>query len=120
MKYIVSVALFCLFTLFSAFAWSDSSPTPPAPKTIQISAKRYEYTPSEIHLKVGQPVVLELTTEDRKHGFKVPELGLVAVIKPGEVTRVPFTPTKTGRFPFHCSVYCGSDHESMTGAIIVE
>jgi len=115
MKYLISVAAFALFTLFSTFAWSDS-----APRTIQISAKRFEYTPSEIHLKVGEPVVLEFKTEDKKHGFKVPALGLVAVIKQGEVTRVPFTPTKTGRFEFHCSVFCGSGHESMTGAIIVE
>ena len=113
----MSVGLFFSLTLFSTFGWSDAAPTP---KTIQISAKKFEYTPNEIHLKVGEPVVLEFKSEDKKHGFKVPELGLVAVIKPGEVTRVPFTPTKTGRFEFHCSLFCGSGHESMTGAIIVE
>jgi len=117
MKYLMSVGLFFSLTLFSTFGWSDAAPTP---KTIQISAKKFEYTPNEIHLKVGEPVVLEFKSEDKKHGFKVPELGLVAVIKPGEVTRVPFTPTKTGRFEFHCSLFCGSGHESMTGAIIVE
>ena len=115
MKYWIGTALFSFLALASTFVWSD-----PAPRTIQISAKRFEYSPKEIHLKKGEPVVLEFKSEDRKHGFKVPELGLAAVIKPGEVTRLPVTPEKTGRFEYHCHLFCGSGHEGMTGAIIVE
>jgi cytochrome c oxidase subunit 2 len=114
-KYFISSTLFLMITLASTFVWSD-----PSPKTIQITAKRFEYSPKEIHLKKGEPVILEFKTEDRKHGFKVPELGLAAVIKPGEVTSLPLTPDKTGRFEFHCHLFCGSGHEGMTGAIIVE
>lgn len=29
------------------------------------------------------------------------------------------TPDKSGEFPFHCDVFCGSGHESMTGTVIV-
>jgi cytochrome c oxidase subunit 2 len=118
MKYMIGAA-FCLsVTLMSTFSWPDGAPA--SLKTIQITAKRFEYSPSEIHLKKGEPVILEFKTEDRKHGFKVPELGLVAVVVPGEVTRLPMTPDKTGRFEFHCHLFCGSGHEGMTGVIIVE
>ena len=88
-------------------------------QVIQITAKRFEYSPSEITLKKGVPVVLEFTSLDRAHGFLVPQLKLRADIKPGETTRVRIVPDRTGTFPFHCDNFCGSGHEDMTGEIIV-
>jgi cytochrome c oxidase subunit 2 len=90
-----------------------------AARVIHVTAKRFEYVPSEITLKRGVPVVLEITSADREHGFKVPELGLRADVKPGETTRVRLVPDKTGRFAFRCDVFCGSGHEDMTGELVV-
>lgn len=90
------------------------------PHIVTIEAKKFEYNPSEIHLKRGEAVILQLKSLDRKHGFKVSELGLDAVVKPGETTEVKLTPTTAGKFPFHCSVFCGSGHENMAGTIVVE
>ena len=36
---------------------------------IEITAKKFEFTPSEITLKKGEPVILRLTSADRVHGF---------------------------------------------------
>jgi cytochrome c oxidase subunit 2 len=90
-----------------------------AAQVIHVTAKRFEYVPSEITLKRGVPVVLEITSADRDHGFKVPELGVRADVKPGETTRVRLVPDKTGRFAFRCDVFCGSGHEDMTGELVV-
>jgi cytochrome c oxidase subunit 2 len=92
---------------------------PPAETTIKITAKRFEYSPNEITLKKGVPVVLELTSLDRLHGFNCPGLKIRSDIPPGKVTRLRFTPDKVGEFPFHCDVFCGSGHEHMTGKFIV-
>ena len=86
-------------------------------KVIRITAKKFEFTPGEIELKVGEPVVLELSTEDVHMGFDAPELGLHADLLPGRVQRVPFTPAKAGNFEFACDVFCGSGHEEMGGLI---
>ena len=88
-------------------------------QVIQITAKRFEYSPSEITLKKGVPAILEFTSLDRAHGFLVPQLNLRADIKPGETTRVRIVPDRTGTFPFHCDNFCGSGHEDMAGEIIV-
>ncbi len=88
-------------------------------KIIKVSAKRYEFSPSEITLKKGVPVVLQLSTEDRSHGFYAPSLNLRADILPGKVTELKVTPQKTGDFDFFCDVFCGSGHESMLGKIKV-
>ena len=88
-------------------------------KTISVVAKKFEYLPSEIRLKVGEPVILELISEDIVMGFNIPDLKTRADIIPGVKTRVSITPDKIGEFPFYCDIFCGSGHEDMTGVIIV-
>jgi cytochrome c oxidase subunit 2 len=90
-----------------------------AEQVVRMTAKKFEYTPSQITLKKGVPVVLEITALDRDHGFKVPELGVRADLKSGQVTRVRIVPERTGTFEFRCDVFCGSGHEDMSGEIIV-
>jgi cytochrome c oxidase subunit 2 len=99
--------------------------TPAAPTeqgtehVVRITAKRFEYSPSSIQLKKGEPVVLELVSLDRVHGFNAPDFGLRADVKPGESTRLRFVPDKVGTFEFHCDVFCGSGHEDMSGEFVI-
>lgn len=115
-----AVSTFALLTVLVSAVTSADTPTPASQEqVVKISAKRFEYSPSVIKVKVNTPVVLELTTLDRLHGFAIPDLKIEAEIKPGEVTRVRFVPQKTGTFAFHCNVFCGSGHEDMAGELIV-
>jgi cytochrome c oxidase subunit 2 len=91
----------------------------PNQKVIRITAKKFEYSPAEITVKKGEPVVLEITSEDAKHGFSLPDFGLRIDVKPGAVNRISFTPDKAGRFTFACDVFCGSGHEDMSGTLNV-
>ncbi|WP_158944206.1 cupredoxin domain-containing protein [Granulicella sp. S190] len=112
-KILKALALANLLTLCSVMPTSLALAAD-APKTIAVSVKRFAYEPSKINLKKGQPVVLEITTEDVAHGLKFKELNLNTKIekdKPGELS---FTPMQTGDFVGHCSVFCGSGHGSMT------
>ena len=106
--------MFLLLPFFAGAAWAQ-----PEPRVIAIRAKKFEYTPGEITLKLGEPVVLEFTTDDVHMGFDAPELGLHADIVPDKTVRVPFTPGKAGSFDFACDVFCGSGHEEMGGVIKV-
>ena len=69
-------------------------------KTISVVAKKFEYLPSEIRLKVGEPVILELISEDIVMGFNVPDLKTRADIIPGVKTRVSITPNMWVHFHF--------------------
>jgi cytochrome c oxidase subunit II len=88
-------------------------------KIIQITARRFEYSPSQITLKKDEPVVLEIKSEDVKHGFSLPDFSLRSDVPPGETARVRFTPDKTGEFTFVCDIFCGSGHEDMQGTVKV-
>jgi cytochrome c oxidase subunit 2 len=105
---------FLLVPFLIGTAWAQ-----PEPRVIAIRARKFEFSPGELELKLGEPVVLELTTDDVHMGFDAPELNLHADILPGRVARVPFTPRKPGSFEFVCDVFCGSGHEDMGGVIKV-
>jgi cytochrome c oxidase subunit II len=88
-------------------------------RVIKISAERYEYSPGTVTLKKGEAVILELTSEDRLHGFHIKELGVRADVLPGQPVRVRVVPDKIGSFPFSCDLFCGSGHGDMNGVITV-
>jgi cytochrome c oxidase subunit 2 len=114
----------CLASLATATAAGsgEAAPGPTAQKerVVVIEAKRYEFTPGEIRLKVGEAVIFELHSTDRKHGFLIPDFKVRADIPPGETVRVRWVPTRAGRFAFQCDLFCGSGHEEMNGTIVVE
>jgi cytochrome c oxidase subunit 2 len=105
--------------LASIATYVAAQPAQPKEKVIRIDAKRFDYSPSELTLKKGEPVILELTSLDVLMGFNLPDLNLRADIVPGKVTRVRFVPEKAGSFTFLCDIFCGSKHEEMNGRLTV-
>ena len=95
-------------------------PSTQVEQVVHVTAQKFEFTPDVIRLKLHVPVVLELTSLDRRHGFQAPDFHVDEEIAPGTPTRVHLVPDKEGTFSFHCSVFCGSGHEDMAGQIVVE
>ncbi len=123
MKKSKQLLAFIIISVLSAFAADAlaADQTAQEEQVIKITAKRFEYSPNEIRIKKGVPVILEFTSLDRVHGFTVPDLaGIRATIEPGKVTRVRIVAQKAGTYEFHCDIFCGDGHEGMTGKIIVE
>ena len=119
---IFSVAWFvACIGIFAHQTTAQSSPgeNPDKEQIIQISASMFDFKPSEITLRKDVPVVFELISKDRHHGFNLPEFHLRAEVMPGTVGRLRFTPGKTGTFTFFCDVFCGDRHEEMSGTIRV-
>jgi cytochrome c oxidase subunit 2 len=52
-------------------------------------------------------------------GFNLPDFGMRTDIMPGAMSRLQLTPDKSGEFSFHCDIFCGSGHETMSGVLIV-
>jgi cytochrome c oxidase subunit 2 len=87
---------------------------------IQVTAKKYEFSPNPIRVKKGEPVKLIITATDHDHGFSLEAFHIKQKLKKGEPTTIEFTPDKAGTFPFKCSVFCGMGHGGMKGTLIVE
>ena len=84
-----------------------------APRRIEVTAKRFDFTPAEITVKKGEPVVIVLKSADVTHGLRFRDLGVDVKVAKGKTGELAFTPTKTGDFVGQCSVFCGSGHGSM-------
>jgi cytochrome c oxidase subunit 2 len=86
---------------------------------IPMQVKRFEYSPRELHVRQGVPVVLEITSLDVPHGFNLPDFNVRADVLPGRVTKVRFVPDRAGTFTFRCDVFCGTGHEELDGELVV-
>ena len=89
------------------------------PKVIEITAKKFEFTPSEITLKKGEPVILRLTSSDRVHGFMSKPLKIDTDIPNNTTKDVPVTPDAAGNFTVICDHYCGTGHGNMKMKVTV-
>jgi cytochrome c oxidase subunit 2 len=87
---------------------------------IDMKASRYQFTPSTIRVKAGTPVELHVVSTDVVHGFAIQALKINERLNPGKEVVIRFTPTKAGRYPFICSVFCGPQHSDMKGELVVE
>ena len=92
--------------LIAAFLIASPAESTPE-RVIVVTAKKFDFSPASIELKVGVPVVLELRSTDRRHGFTLPDLHLDEQIDPGEVKRVRIVPDKAGTFE-HPAIAPGS------------
>lgn len=72
-----------------------------------------------LHVPVGKPVVVELTSEDVIHSFFVPAFRVKQDAVPGMSTNVWFQATKIGTYRLFCSQFCGTEHSAMQGEIVV-
>jgi cytochrome c oxidase subunit 2 len=74
---------------------------------------------NELHVPVGRPVKLIMTSEDVIHDFSIPAMRVKADVIPGRFVQMWFEPTKPGTYRIFCAEYCGTDHSDMTGRVIV-
>lgn len=110
--------MFLTFAMFIACA-ARVVASDAAPRRIDITVSRYSYSPNEITLKKGEPVVLVLTSTDVTHGLVVKDLGVKVELKKNQAEEVPITPDKVGTFQGKCSHFCGKGHGSMILSINV-
>lgn len=74
---------------------------------------------NELHVPLGKPVRLTITSEDVIHSFFVPAFRVKTDAVPGRYTGLWFEATKTGRFHLFCAEYCGTKHSGMIGSVVV-
>ncbi len=70
-----------------------------------------------LHIPVGRPVKLVMTSEDTIHSFFVPAFRTKQDVLPGRYTVTWFQATKPGRYHLFCAEYCGAKHSGMIGYV---
>jgi cytochrome c oxidase subunit 2 len=96
---------FCVAACTTAFSQ--------APGAIEVHAKRFAFVPSSITVKRGQPVKLELISDDVAHSLRIDPLHVNVRMPAGKSVDLTITPEQTGDFKGRCGVYCGKGHDDM-------
>ena len=75
---------------------------------------------SEMHLPVGKPVIIQLTSKDVIHSFGIHAFRVKQDAIPGSRSIIRFTPATVGEYEIACSQLCGIGHHRMRGVVTVE
>lgn len=74
---------------------------------------------NELHVPLGRPVKLTITSEDVIHSFFIPAFRIKQDAVPGRYTSAWFEATKVGTYHLFCAEYCGTEHSKMIGKVVV-
>jgi cytochrome c oxidase subunit II len=89
-------------------------------QAIEVHAKRFSFTPSQITVKKGETVKLSLISDDVTHELVIPDLQVKQEVNKGKPVEVTFVPNKVGDFSGMCGHFCGTGHTSMKFVVHVK
>lgn len=124
------IPLILAMGVFFWSAWLYMDMTRPPPETLEIyvigkqwmwhaqhpSGKREN---NELHVPIGQPVRLIMTSQDVIHSFYIPAFRVKQDVLPGRYTEMWFEATRLGEYHLFCAEYCGTEHAVMGGRVVV-
>ncbi|MFZ1468853.1 MAG: cytochrome c oxidase subunit II [Paracoccaceae bacterium] len=107
-----------------AAGWGDDQPMGPRQVLDDVAIKKLEYfgygrkqfllaTDTAVVVPVGKAVVMQITSADVIHSWKIPSFAVMQDAVPGRIAHVWFRADKEGIYFGQCSELCGKDHAYM-------
>lgn len=125
---LVPMALFIGLFGWSIKLWVDMRTPPANVSTIYVVAKQWMWKVQHpggqreidtLHVPLGKPVRLVMTSQDVIHSFYVPAFRIKQDVLPDRYTQLWFTATRLGTYDLFCAEFCGADHSRMGGKVVV-
>ena len=124
---IIPFLLIIGFFIVSARLFFAMHQPPPDAMAVSVVAKqwmwKFQHAEGQaeintLHVPIGQPVRLTMTSQDVIHSLYVPALRLKQDVLPGRYTELWFNATRPGVYHLFCAEYCGLDHSGMGGSFV--
>lgn len=124
---IPAIALVAIFA-WGAKLYADYTLAPETSMQIDVVGKQWMWKiqhPSgmrevnNLHIPVGRPIRLNMTSQDVLHDFYLPAFRVKNDVIPGRFTSLWFEATKVGTYKIFCAEYCGTEHSLMGGEVTV-
>ncbi|HEY2946657.1 MAG TPA: cytochrome c oxidase subunit II [Vicinamibacteria bacterium] len=125
---LIPLGIVMVVFLWGADVFFAMARVPPASMDVYVVGKRWMWKSqhmsgqreiNELHVPVGVPVKLTLTSEDVIHSFFVPAFRMKKDVVPGRYVTTWFQATRTGTYHLFCAEYCGTKHSGMIGTVTV-
>jgi cytochrome c oxidase subunit 2 len=116
------------FFIYAAWLFFQLHRPPADALTIDVVAKQWMWKfqhpegqreINTLHVPVGQPVKLIMTSQDVIHSLYLPALRIKQDVLPGRYTTLWFAADRPGVYRLHCAEFCGTDHAVMGGGLYV-
>lgn len=114
--------IICVFLFYYGWRTYVRVVTPPV-KAVEINVLAWRWNwqfthangvqDKDLHVPVGVPVRLVMTSKDVLHAFYAPVMRVKQDIIPRRYTYVWFKADKPGTYRLNCAEYCGTDHSQM-------
>ncbi|HEX8895904.1 MAG TPA: cytochrome c oxidase subunit II [Terriglobales bacterium] len=125
---VIPVGLCVVMFFWGTFLFVGNATPPAASMDIYVMGKQWMWKIqypngrrdiNELHVPLGVPVRLIMSSEDVIHDFAIPAFRLKKDVLPRRITTEWFTATKSGRYHLFCDQYCGTSHSAMIGWVYV-
>jgi cytochrome c oxidase, subunit II len=128
-----AIILVVTFALTVATEVATASPPADPAVTVEVIGHRWWWevkyltdpshtvvTANEIHIPVGQPVRVELSSADVIHSFWIPQLAGKTDVIPGQRNVAWLQADSAGIYRGACTEYCGLQHANMAAFVVAE
>ena len=126
--------LVTIFVVGTTMMGSFPTPTPARQLTIHVTGRQwwwqadYNYpelqqrftTANELHIPVGIPIKVYLTSADVIHSFWVPRLQGKLDVIPGDTNDIRLLASRPGTYRGQCAEFCGLQHAHMAITVVAD
>jgi len=125
---VIPLILVLMMFFYGWDAFKNMRTVPPNAMVIKVTGRMwywgFEYANHKksdtlLYVPVGQPIKMEITSNDVNHSFYLPQFRIKEDAIPGRTNYLVFNPVKEGVFDIFCAEYCGMNHSYMLGHVIV-
>ena len=125
---VATLGLFLVLFVWGAQIYVWLYQTPHADEEVYVVGKQWMWKVEHaggqreidaLHVPVDKTIRLVMASEDVIHSFFVPAFRIKHDVVPGTLETLWFKATKTGIFRLECTQYCGLQHATMQGEIVV-
>lgn len=123
----VPIILSIVIFVFGFKSFMNMTVTPANSYQINVMAQKWKWLfeypnghiDEDLHVPVGQPVELTMTSQDVIHGFYIPAFRVQRDVVPGRYNKTWFQATMPGEYRLYCAQYCGTSHSEMRALVVV-
>ena len=125
---VATLGVFLILFVWGAQVYAWLFQPPPADEEVYVVGKQWMWKVEHpggqreidaLHVPVNKVIRLVMASEDVIHSFFIPAFRIKHDVVPGTLETMWFKAKKTGVFRLECAQFCGLQHATMTGKIVV-
>lgn len=100
--------------------WQVSAQQPAVQRHVEVSARKYAFTPPRIEVTQDDLVKITLHSEDIAHSFTIDAYRIAKRVGGGQTVTFEFRADQAGTFPIYCNLRQDEGCQKMRGELVVK